>query len=91
MAELLAGDYKSGWHRYEYRFQSQEDREILHANPSCRLWKGEALMRGEKLLLVSEQGLGDTLQFMRYAIAMRNQGISVSVCAPSKLHALIQA
>jgi len=35
--------------------------------------------------------LGDTLQFMRYAIALREQGVSVSICAQSKLRTLIQA
>ena len=91
MAELLAGDYKNGWKRYEYRFQSKKNQVILNANPSCKQWNGEALVQGEKLLLIHEQGLGDTLQFMRYATALRNQGISVSFCAQPKLHALIQA
>jgi hypothetical protein len=91
MAELLAGDYKNGWKRYEYRFQSKKNQVILNANPSCKQWNGEALTQGEKLLLIHEQGLGDTLQFMRYATALRNQGISVSFCAQPKLHALIQA
>ena len=70
MAELLAGAYKSGWLRYEYRFQSKQGQGLLNANPSCRQWNGEALSQGEKLLLVSEQGLGDTFQFMRYATAL---------------------
>ena len=51
-------------------------------------WK--STYTGRKLLLVSEQGLGDTLQFMRYATALRDQGISVSLCAQTKLHSLIQ-
>ena len=90
MTELLAGDYKSGWARYEHRFQCTQDKGILIANPSCSQWNGEVLAQGEKLLLISEQGLGDTLHFMRYATALRNEGISVSFCAPPKLHNLIQ-
>ena len=90
ITELQAGDYKSGWQRYEYRFQCKKDPDILNAHPSCRQWNGEALSQGENLLLVSEQGLGDTLQFMRYASALRNQGLSVSLCAPRELHSLIQ-
>ena len=91
MAELLTSDCKSGWHRYEYRFQALKDQSIVNGNPSCRKWNGEALAKGNKLLLVTEQGLGDTLQFMRYATALSDQGISVSLCAPHKLHSLIQA
>ena len=89
-AELLAGDYKSGWLRYEYRFQSNKSEGILNTNPSCKRWDGEELPKDEKLLLVSEQGLGDTLQFVRYATVLRDQGLSVSLCAPRNLHTLIQ-
>jgi Flp pilus assembly protein TadD len=91
MAELLAGDYKSGWERYEYRFGCKDDKGILYANPPCEQWAGGELTEGSKLLLVSEQGLGDTLQFMRYAIALRDQDIQVLLCAQPKLHSLIQA
>ena len=88
MAELQAGDYKSGWRRYEHRFQY---RDILDANPCCEQWNGNEIAQDNKLLLVSEQGLGDTLQFMRYVIALKSHGASVSLCAPKKLHTLIQA
>jgi len=90
MAELQAGDYKSGWQRYEYRFECKKDEGILNASPCCERWNNKAIMQDVQLLLVSEQGLGDTLHFMRYAIALRNQGISVSFCAPPNLHSLIK-
>ncbi|QNI57108.1 TPR repeat-containing protein [Synechococcus sp. BIOS-U3-1] len=90
MAELLKGDYKNGWLRYEYRFCCKKDNGILSAAPSCEMWSGEALSKGEQLLLVSEQGLGDTLQFMRYVTVLRNQGIPTSICAQPKLHDLIK-
>ena len=35
------------------------------------------------VLLMSEQGLGDTLQFVRYALALQNQGIDVTVLSQS--------
>jgi aryl carrier-like protein len=58
----------------------------------CIHWSGEtALNQTNQLLLVTEQGLGDTLQFMRYANALRKQGAAVSLCAQPKLHSLIQA
>ena len=91
MAELLIGDYKNGWKRYEYRFQCKKDQNSLHSNPNCSQWKGKPLKAKDQLLLVSEQGLGDTLQFMRYALALKNQGIAVSLCAKTKLHSLIRA
>ena len=54
------------------------------------MWDGSEIDRNTDILLVSEQGLGDTLQFMRYAIALREQGASVSICAQAKLNSLIR-
>ncbi len=91
MAEILIGDYKKGGERYEYRFQCKKLQDSLYANPNCSKWEGKPLKAKDQLLLVSEQGLGDTLQFMRCALALRNKGIAVSLCALPKLHSLIQA
>ncbi|WP_411872113.1 DUF6165 family protein [Vulcanococcus limneticus] len=86
---LIRGDYESGWKQYEKRLDCQ-DRKALNAKPGCSKWQGEEIAKDSKLLVVSEQGLGDTLQFMRYALALQDQGISISLCAPAKLHSLIQ-
>lgn len=90
MIWLLIGEYKKGWERYEYRFQAKNGDEILGANPKCTQWNGKKLKKADRLLLVCEQGLGDTIQFMRYAITLRDHGVHVSICAPTKLHGLIQ-
>ena len=87
---LLGGDYKKGWEKYEWRSQ-KKDTSKPHAQPKCSLWDGLKPDPGSQVLLISEQGLGDTLQFMRYAIALREQGAYVSICAQAKLHTLIQA
>ena len=90
LAILLAGDYEKGLDRYEYRFESESISNILCAIPSCSRWDGKICGSSDKLILVCEQGLGDTLQFMRYVMALRDQGMSVSLCAPTKLHSLIK-
>ena len=89
---LLGGDYKNGWEKYEWRTKNSKNAVLPHAIPMCGQWNNENTLKETlQLLLVSEQGLGDTLQFMRYAIALRNEGVSVSLCAQTKLHSLIQA
>ena len=89
---LLGRDYENGWEEYEWRSKKEKENSIPHAIPKCVQWSGELpLNQASQLLLVTEQGLGDTLQFMRYATALRNEGISVSLCAQPKLHSLIQA
>jgi tetratricopeptide (TPR) repeat protein len=75
---LLSGDYKNGWGKYEWRYKKNAAIKP-HSLPSCDRWSGvPALSKISQLLLVAEQGLGDTLQFMRYATALRNLGISGS-------------
>jgi tetratricopeptide (TPR) repeat protein len=92
LAMLLCGDYTNGWENYEWRAKRSKTTSKPHANPKCNKWDGEALPgEKEQLLIVTEQGLGDTLLFMRYVIALRDQGIPVSLCAQPNLHTLIQA
>ena len=91
-AQLLSGDYAAGWPNYEWRdHPSRRDPTVTHARPTCPRWQGEPLVRGQRLLLVSEQGLGDTLQFVRYALPLRDQGMEVSLCAQPRLHGLLRA
>lgn len=85
---LLSGDYESGLSENEWRLHQKH--QLLYARPKCQKWYGSTLPKNQKLLLVSEQGLGDTLQFMRYAAALKKEGFLVSLCAPQKLHSLIQ-
>ena len=87
--QLLCGNYKSGWKNYEYRFK-KENPTVPHACPSLPKWDGEKLSATERLLIISEQGLGDTLQFMRYIPYLRKQGFNVDFCAQEKLHGIIK-
>jgi tetratricopeptide (TPR) repeat protein len=62
LANLGAGDFQAGWPEYEWRWQ-------CHDFPKPKLdaprWDGTPL-DGRALLVHAEQGLGDTLQFIRY-------------------------
>ena len=91
LAKLLCGDYKNGWDEYEWRLKQGERPSKLYALPNCSEWHGEPLDRGTKLLLVTEQGLGDILHFMRYVLVLQEKHIHVSLCAPQRLHPLILA
>ena len=87
---LLSGDYDNGWKDYEWRFHKKKASKP-HAHLQVEQWNGHNHSSGEKLILVSEQGLGDTLQFMRYIPYLRSMGMDVSFCAQPKLHDLIQS
>lgn len=88
---LSAGQFHSGWWYYEYRFRKQTPIP-LNPPPGVDRWDEcfediaqEALNRGT-LLLVAEQGLGDTLQFIRYGAVLKERGIqSLAILVPPRL------
>ena len=88
--ELLQGNYHNGLKNYEFRFKKKKS-PPLHGNPITRRIDTFNLKKGKKLLIISEQGLGDTLQYMRYVPYLRSKGLDVSFCAQTKLHSLIQS
>ncbi len=83
---LARGDYERGWPEFEWRLSC---RRHVGSNPNCPRWTGEDL-GGKTILLHAEQGLGDTIQFIRFVaeIRKRNAG-SVIVTCPKPLLRLI--
>ena len=88
--DLLQGNYQSGLENYEFRFKKKKP-TTPHAKSKLRRSDKDNLQKPEKLLVISEQGLGDTLQYMRYIPYLRNQGFDISFCAQSNLHSLIKS
>jgi tetratricopeptide (TPR) repeat protein/ADP-heptose:LPS heptosyltransferase len=77
---LLQGDFARGWPEYEWRFGCVG----LPIRPFPRpLWDGSPL-GGRTILVHCEQGLGDTLQFLRYVPMVKARGGRVVlVCQPA--------
>jgi tetratricopeptide (TPR) repeat protein len=76
---LLRGDWARGWPEYEWRTRTRD--APRRTFPRAR-WDGSPLA-GRTLLLVAEQGLGDTLMFVRYAPLLRQSAGRVLVeCQP---------
>src|SRR5262249_3825224 len=84
LCQLLQGDFSRGWLGYEQRWLRKEADPRRHGVRP--LWLGAEELSGRTILLHAEQGLGDTIQFLRYAplVAQRGAKILLEVQAPLK-------
>jgi len=67
---LLAGRWREGWTEWEWRLRARPATARAFTQP---LWRGEAL-NGRRLLVHTAEGLGDTLQFVRFLRALPDDG-----------------
>lgn len=72
---LILGDWKRGWQEYEWRWAAYDESPKKFDAP---VWDGSDI-RGRRILLYAEQGLGDTIQFIRYAELVKDLGAHVIV------------
>ncbi len=80
---LRMGRYQQGWALYEWR---KKKANAVAARASAKpLWLGEEDIAGKTLLLYEEQGLGDALQFCRYATLAADLGARVILEVPRAL------
>jgi hypothetical protein len=86
---LRQGAFDEGWREYEWRWRwgGFGDRPRGFAAPQ---WTGDAL-RGARVLLHAEQGLGDAIQFLRYVPRVAEQGGRVVLEVPRPLVRLAAA
>jgi tetratricopeptide (TPR) repeat protein len=82
---LSRGNFDEGWPEYEWRWAQHSFARRHFAQP---LWDGSDLS-GKTIFLYAEQGLGDTLHFIRYAPLVKQRGGKVIVeCQPQLLQLL---
>ncbi len=76
---LLQGQFEEGWQEYDWRPQKKLSRKL----------RDQPLI-GKTVLIHQEQGLGDLIQFVRYAAPLNNKGARVIVSCDEKLTPLIR-
>ncbi|MCP4268486.1 MAG: tetratricopeptide repeat protein [Candidatus Brocadiaceae bacterium] len=84
-AFLLTENFKKGWQEYEWRLHLKGCTSKTSREP---MWDGSSL-DGKSILIYTEQGLGDAIQFIRYLPMVKAQGGFVIVeCQKSLCHLL---
>lgn len=89
LCRLLQGHYDAGWDGFELR-NRVAGRADPTIGPGVPRWSGEPL-EGKTIVLLAEQGLGDTIQFARYAGPLSAAGASVYLRCAETLHGLLKA
>jgi len=87
LSHLVLGDLEKGWAGYELRLETEVHRaKHVYDAP---LWHRDQALSGKTILVYAEQGLGDTLQFIRYVPMLQAMGASVVVKVQSSLRVLL--
>jgi Tfp pilus assembly protein PilF len=87
MCWLALGDYERGWPEYEWRWGRKG---LPHRTLPRPEWDG-APFPGRTILLHAEQGLGDTLQFIRYAALVHDRGGKIVVACQRPLVRILKS
>ena len=83
---LLMGNYEKGWAAYEERWNFEHLKGALPSFTSPR-WAGENL-KDKTILIIGEQGIGDTIQFSRFVDILYEQGAKVILAVASSIVSL---
>ena len=86
---LLLGDLRAGFEKYHWRWQT-DTFQVIRRKFAQPLWLGQEDLRGATVFLHAEQGLGDTIQFCRYAQLLTERGARVILEAEPALFDLLR-
>lgn len=87
LVRLLLGDFRQGWQDYEWRWRCRDFTPPAFTQPR---WRGDQQPQ-RTVLLYGEQGIGDTLQFVRYAPLVKARVGRVILAARRELIPLLRS
>jgi tetratricopeptide (TPR) repeat protein len=87
LTELLLGNFATGWQEYQWRLKVK-GLDPLASAVTSPAWTGGDLA-GRRILLYAEQGVGDVLQFVRYAPLVEARGGRVVLAVHPELRTLL--
>ncbi len=86
LLDLLKGDFKNGWKGYENRWNMAP---LIKQKKDEKKWQGQSFS-GKTLLVWCEQGMGDSIQFIRYCHKIKLLGGIVILQCPGALKKLFR-
>jgi tetratricopeptide (TPR) repeat protein len=88
LALLACGHFREGFEEYEWRFRQSNWTVIYPYRYELPRWDGSEFS-GKRLYIHDEQGLGDTLQFLRYLPYVKKRGGKIIFEAKKPIHGLL--
>jgi tetratricopeptide (TPR) repeat protein len=88
-AALALGDYELGFACWEARWRIDLYRSGWHQS-TAPTWDGARSLAGKTILLFAEQGLGDTMQFVRFVPELAARGARVLLMVQQPLVSLLR-
>ena len=90
LLQLLNGDFQAGWAGREARWKVSS----LHGTANYPkfpqpMWVGDENIEGKTILVCADEGLGDTIQFVRYAPMLTALGARVILFPQESLYPLL--
>jgi tetratricopeptide (TPR) repeat protein len=84
LARLALGDYRGGFERYEWRLRNPRLQPVIPPL-DVPAWTGAEDLSDKRLLLYQEQGMGDAIQFSRFAALAVARGAQVHILCHESL------
>lgn len=86
LVHLLTGNLEAGWLGHQTRLNLPSARHPQFQRP---MWLGDESIEGKTILVAADEGLGDTIHFVRYVAMLAERGARVILVVQDPLHRLM--